>query len=55
MLVINHKNQVRFVHGVPYVPFITQACVDNLRQHFNPQASDVFIVTRLVKCAVFLF
>jgi len=36
---------VRLIHGIPYVPFITEATVDILRSKFVPRDSDVFIAT----------
>jgi len=41
-----HGGFVRMVRGVPYVPFISEACLDAMQASFTPLPSDVFIVTR---------
>jgi hypothetical protein len=46
MLDPEHGGAVRLVHGVPYVPFASEAGVDLLRAHFTPAPADVFVVTR---------
>ena len=45
MMDSEHGMAVRMVHGVPYVGFITEACVDALRAGFAPRSGDVIIAT----------
>ena len=40
-----HGMAVRFVHGVPYAVFLTEALVDALRDRFTPRPTDVFVAT----------